>query len=83
LFSDSRTHEAGIQPLVEAFVNSSIFEMTRWLWILIAIEPHLEPEHLRRLEHAVKTNRQVYEAATREKTPIPELLEPGRALALL
>jgi TIR domain len=74
LFNDPRTHSGRNPALAEAFVNSSSFDMTRWLWDLITAEPHLQPEQLRRLEHAVSTNRQVYEAMTRDGKPIPELV---------
>lgn len=74
LFNDPRTHDAGVRALAEAFVNSWSFDTTRWLWELIAAEPRLESEQLRRLEHAVSTNRQVHQAVTRDGTPIPELV---------
>ncbi len=59
---DSRTHSLGVKALVEAFVTSFSFNRTRQLWGLIAQEPYLEAEQLRRLEFAVAIQRQVYEA---------------------
>lgn len=62
LLRDARTHDVGVQALVEALVNSFSFDQTRRLWPLIAQEPYLRPENLRRLEYAVETNSQVYDA---------------------
>lgn len=60
--NDDRTHEKGQQALAEAFVLSTSWNETRSLWRLIEAEPRWESDQLRRLEHAVATNRQVYDA---------------------
>lgn len=75
LFHDPRTHEAGVRCLAEGFVNSWSFDTTRWFWELIAAEPHFESEQLRRLEYAVATNNQVFNAVYGPQgEPIPELV---------
>lgn len=56
------THDAGVQSLAEAFVTSPNFDFTRNLWARIERETTIPFEQLRRLEYAVQTNRQVYEA---------------------
>lgn len=73
--ADQRTHPQGVRAVVEAFVNSWSFDMTRKLLGLLEAEPHLEPEQLRRLEYAVQTNRQIYDAVAGPKgTPVPDLV---------
>lgn len=62
MLNDFRTHEKGLHALAEALVNSRSFENTRFLWPLIAQEPRWEVEQLRRMEYAVATNPQVYQA---------------------
>lgn len=56
------THDVGVLSLAEAFVTSPNFDFTRNLWARIEREPVIPSEQLRRLEYAVQTNRQVYEA---------------------
>lgn len=75
VLADPRTHQEGVRALGEAFVNSRSYDMTRKLWALLLVEPHLEAEQLRRLEYAVQTNNQVYSAvAGPSGTPVPELV---------
>lgn len=74
LLSDARTHEKAFAAVVEAFVDSPNFNGTRWLWPLIEREPVIASEQLRRLEYAVQTNNQVYDA-THEFTPVPDLVK--------
>ena len=59
---DSRTREVGVEALIEALVNSYSFDQTRRLWGLISELPYLETNNIRRLEFAVETNSQVYQA---------------------
>ena len=74
VLNDSRTHEKGLRALAEAFVNSFDYDNTRALWTLIVQEPHWESEQLRRLEYAVETNAQVYNA-TANAEMMPQLLK--------
>jgi len=74
VLGDSRTHTVGIKALAEAFVNSWSFYQTRALWDLIAAEPLWESQELRRLEYAVSTNRQVYDA-NHNGALVPELVK--------
>ena len=60
--TDPRTRDAGIKSLVEAFVNSWSYDTTRFLWVMIANVDTFESAQLRRLEYAVETNNQVYDA---------------------
>jgi hypothetical protein len=60
--SDARTREAGIKALVETFVGSWSYDTTRFLWAMIEKVTKFEPDQLRRLEYAVQTNTQVYDA---------------------
>jgi hypothetical protein len=62
VLNDPRTKIAGVRALAEALVNSWSYDTTRWLYGLLAAQEDFEPEQLRRLEYAVQTNRQVYEA---------------------
>lgn len=65
-----------MRALAEAFVHSGSFDTTRRLWDLIGQQPAIEPAQIRRLEHAVETNRQVYEAvAGVDHRPVPELVK--------
>jgi hypothetical protein len=70
---DDRTHQIGVDALIEAFVKSVSFDRTRELWPKIAREPILESRHLRRLEYAAETNRQVYDANV-DGIPVPDLV---------
>lgn len=78
VLADSRTNAVGVKALAEAFVNSWSYDTTRMLWGLLQAQPHIAPEQLRRLEYAVQTNRQVYEA-----TVTPTGQPAGDAVALL
>lgn len=71
---DERTHNIGVDALVEAFVNSPGWNRTRALWAMIEREPSFESRHLRRFEYAVETNRQVYDGNYGE-VAIPVLLK--------
>jgi hypothetical protein len=74
LVSHVRTREVGVQALAEAFVNSGSFDQTRWLWSLIERQPIIETPQLRRLEYAVQTSRQVYEAVIPGGELAPDLV---------
>lgn len=66
IVNDPRTRESvGVKALAEAFVKSASFDTTRKLWAMIAAVPHFESEQLRRLEYAVATNDQVYNAVAK------------------
>lgn len=54
--------EVSVKSLVEALVNSRSYDSTRLIWAHIASQPNIESEQLRRLEYAVQTNDQVYNA---------------------
>lgn len=72
---DPRTNTLGVRALVEALVNSGSFNSTRYFFGLLHSEDAIEPEQLRRLEYAVQTNRQVYEAVFGQPPrPLPELV---------
>lgn len=73
IIADPRTNGVGVKALAEAFVNSGSYDSTRWLWTLLEHQPHIDSEQLRRLEYAIASNRQVYEAVLGEDT-IPDLL---------
>lgn len=76
LMAHSKTREVGVRVLAEAFVHSGSFDTTRRLWSLIEQQPVIENDQLRRLEYAVQTNRQVYEAvAGADHRPVPELVD--------
>ena len=62
LLQHERTHGKAFTAVVEFFVDSPGFDHTRWIWPYIAREPHIASDQLRRLEYAVETNRQVYQA---------------------
>ena len=51
-----------MKSLVEAFVNSRSYDSTRLIWAHIANQPNIESDQLRRLEYALQTNDQVYNA---------------------
>jgi hypothetical protein len=72
--SDERTAEAGRRALVESFVKAYNYERARLSYQLLAKETYLSSEELRRLEYAVQTNRQVYEANLGEAA-IPTLVK--------
>jgi hypothetical protein len=75
VLADDRTRQKGTRALGEAFVNSWSFDSTRRFWSLIERQSALEVETLRRLEYAVQTNRQVYQAvAGTPGVPIPHLV---------
>lgn len=60
---------------VEALVSSSSYDATRRLWKIIQTSPSgLNSDQLRRLEYAVTTNSQVYDAVY-DARPIPELVK--------
>ena len=67
------THDPGVQSLAEAFVTSPNYDFTRKLWTRIEREPVIASEQLRRLEYAVQTNRQVYDANV-AGTMVPDLV---------
>lgn len=58
---------------VESFVTSPNYNHTRWIWPYLVREPSLSGDHLRRLEYAVRTNSQVYDAVAEGKR-IPDLV---------
>lgn len=62
--NDPGTRDAGIKSLVEAFVSSHSFDTTRFFWSHIEKVATFEPAQLRRMEFAVETNPQVYDANT-------------------
>ena len=62
VLEDRRTNNVGVKALAEAFVNSGSYDTTRAHWARIEKVDHFDSDQLRRLEYAVKTNRQVYEA---------------------
>lgn len=73
---DPRTKFVGIRAVAEAFVNSGSYDMTRRLYEVLRSEDAIETDQLRRLEYAVQTNRQVYEAVFGQPArPIPKLVE--------
>jgi hypothetical protein len=74
LLSHTKTREVGVKALAEAFVNSRSFNQTRRLWELIERQPLIEGPQLRRLEYAVGSNRQVYEAVDPVGNKITELV---------
>ena len=74
VLSEPKTRERGFKALAEAFVNSFSFDSTRKLWAKVAEVENWQPEQLRRLEYAVATNRQVYEANL-DGQPIPDLVK--------
>jgi TIR domain len=80
LLRDPRTESLGARVLAEAVVNSGSYDTTRKFFGLLYVKPTIEVEQLRRLEYAVQTNRQVYEAVyvpPGETTarPVPDLVE--------
>lgn len=78
LLADPRTRDGTIRALAEGLVDSPNFEKTRELYELLAQQVRIEPEQLRRLEYAVQSNRQVYDAIgprTSESRPIPDLIK--------
>jgi hypothetical protein len=77
LLRDPRTRPQGLRSLAEAVVGSISFDRTRYLVGLLVDQPEMEEEQLRRLEYAVQTNRQVYEAVYPSRPPnrpVPELI---------
>lgn len=66
-----------VKVIVEAFVRSGSFNSTRRFWKLIENQPVIATEQLRRLEYAVNSNRQVYEAVSTGPSyaRIPELVK--------
>lgn len=72
---DARTREVGAQSLVETFVRSWSFDTTRFLWPMLERQATLTRDQLRRIEYAVDTNRQVYQAVDSSGAPIPELVK--------
>lgn len=72
--TDRRTREAGLKSLAEAFVNSGSYETTRFLWAMIEKVDRFESAQLRRLEYAVETNSQVYDANF-DGVMVPELVK--------
>ena len=59
---DPRTKTIGLSALVESFVHAGSYDRTRAMWVQIEKQPWLTADHLRRLEYAVQTNDQVYDA---------------------
>lgn len=72
---DARTRDVGTQALVETFVRSWSFDTTRFLWPMLERRGNLTRDQLRRIEYAVGTNRQVYQAVDKAGTSIPELVK--------
>jgi uncharacterized membrane protein len=71
-----RLREIATKALVESFVNSVSYDSTRRIWELIETQPQIESEQLRRLEYAVQTNDQVYDAVRQPGgVPIPSLVK--------
>lgn len=66
--------EVSVKSLVEALVNSRSYESTRTIWAHIVNQPNIESEQLRRLEYAVQTNDQVYNANV-DGTAVPVLVK--------
>lgn len=62
LLRRTETHQLTVRSLGEAFVSSRSYGQTRTLWGIIAAQPVIEPDTLRRLEYGVQTNSQVYDA---------------------
>ncbi len=75
LVTHARTRDVGVMALAEAFVHSGSFDQTRRLWSLIERQPLIESPQLRRLEYAVQTNRQVYDAVVPPKRKVPQLIK--------
>jgi len=74
LFSHTQTREVGVKALAEAFVHSRSYDQTRRLWDLIKRQPLIEGPQLRRLEYAVSSNNQVYEAVANGGGQLPGLV---------
>lgn len=78
ILRDPRTEHLSTRVLVEALVKSGSFGATRRYFALLEEKDTIEPEQLRRLEYAVQTNRQVYEAVygptASTSRPVPELV---------
>jgi len=74
LFAHAQSREVGVKALAEAFVNSRSFNQTRRLWDLIERQPFIESPQLRRLEYAVSSNSQVYDAVAKSGGSIPDLV---------
>jgi hypothetical protein len=66
--------DVATQAVVEAFVTSGSYDATRKIWALIEKQQQLESSQLRRLEYAVQTNDQVYDANLDGKS-IPDLVK--------
>ncbi len=76
LMAHPSTKAVSVGALAEAFVHSSSYDTTRRLWELIESQSSWDDRQLRRLEYAVKTNSQVYNAvAGPEFQPVPELVD--------
>jgi hypothetical protein len=71
---EPKLNDVAVKALAEAFVSSGTYDFTRRLWALISGQPSIESEQLRRLEYAVQTNDQVYDANLNGE-PIPELVK--------
>jgi hypothetical protein len=77
LLTSPKTHPLGMSALAEALVNSYSYDTTRRLWSLIdRYRSDVNNDQLRRMEYAVQTNRQVYEAASGPpwNRPVPSLI---------
>lgn len=75
IFRHTALATVATRALVEAFVTSNTYDSTRRLWSMIVDRQTIEAEQLRRLEYAVSTNSQVYDAsAPPNATPVPELV---------
>lgn len=61
--------EKSVKSLAEALVNSRSYATTRTIWAHLEKQPNIESEQLRRLEYAVQTNNQVYDANV-DGTPV-------------
>ena len=72
ILRDPRTEHLTTRVLVEALVNSGSFGATRRYYALLEAKDTIEPEQLRRLQYAVQTNRQVYEAVTDRRHRRPD-----------
>jgi len=76
LLDDPRTHSRVVSVLPEALVTSCSYDRTRQVWDLIEkVKDEFREDELRRLQFAVDTNRQVYQAVARDGKPLGELVE--------
>ena len=74
LLAHSQTRDVGVKALAEAFVNSGSYDQTRRLWSLIELQSLIEGPQLRRLEYAVSSNSQIYNAVIPRQGKVPELV---------